>query len=64
MCGGWVGRPHSHPAPPIHVLEPGRVNVAQAGGGQIEMPATAAGVNYWPRALEACSSRMLLSGNL
>jgi hypothetical protein len=43
------------PAPPIHTPQPLRLGVAEAGGGQVVVPATPAGTDQRPGALQAMS---------
>ena len=50
VAAGW-GDHIAAPAPPVHMLQARRVDVAQAGGGQVVVPATPAGADQRPRAL-------------
>jgi hypothetical protein len=52
VAAGWGDHIAATPAP-VHMLQPMWMDVAQAGGGQIEVPAATAGADQRPRALQA-----------
>ena len=59
VAAGW-GDHIAASAPPIHMHQPGRVDVAEAGGGQVEVPATPAGADQRPRTVQAVGGGQLL----
>ena len=56
VAAGW-GDHIATPAPPIHMLQPVRTDVAQAAGGPVVVPATPAGADQRPGALQAMGGR-------
>ena len=61
--GGWVGRPHSRPGPANpHASKPCGPGVAEAGGGQVVVPATPTGADQRPRTLQAMGGGQRLDG--
>jgi hypothetical protein len=67
VAGGVAAGRGDHiatPAPPVHLLQAPRVDVAQAGRGQIEMPATPASPNQRPRTCQAIGGGQLTDGSL
>ena len=51
VAAGW-GDHIATPAPPIHILKIPRLNVAEAGGDQVVVPATSAGPHQRPRTVQ------------
>ena len=62
VAAGWSDH-IAAAAPPVDLLQVPRVDVAQAGGGQIEMP-PAAGADQRPRTGQAMGGGQLTDGSL
>jgi hypothetical protein len=61
VAAGW-GDHIAAPAPPIHMPQANRVDVAQAGGSQVIVPATPTSADQRSQALQAMGGRQLSDG--
>ena len=57
VMAAWRGDHIPAAAAPVHMLQPGGVGVAEAGGGQVVVPAAPAGAHQRPRTLQAMLGR-------
>src|SRR5829696_8591956 len=63
VAAGW-GNHIATPAPPIHMLQAPRVDVAQTSRGQVEMPPAATGADQRPRTHQAMDGGQPADGSL